>query len=276
MREVDRRAPGRDGRAHAADHAVHVLRSRCMNALLLVGTAAIGIALWAHGAISAGVVATALPLAWQIANVAGWVSWEVTGIFENIGVVQEGMQTIAVPHTRRRPARRAASSRSRAARSASSDVTFGYGRSDARAGARRPQPRRSGPASASASSAARAPASRRSSTCCCASTSSKQGRILIDGQDIARRDAGEPARGDRHGDAGHVAAASLDRGQHPLRPARARPTSRSWPRREQGAGARVHPRPARLERPHRLRRARRRARRQALRRPAPAHRASRA
>jgi ATP-binding cassette, subfamily B, multidrug efflux pump len=26
------------------------------------------------------------------------VSWEVTGIFENIGVVQEGMQTIAVPH----------------------------------------------------------------------------------------------------------------------------------------------------------------------------------
>jgi ATP-binding cassette subfamily B multidrug efflux pump len=69
-----------------------------MNAALLTGTAAIGIWLWAYGLISAGVVATALPLAWQIANVAGWVSWEVTGIFENIGVVQEGMQTIAVPH----------------------------------------------------------------------------------------------------------------------------------------------------------------------------------
>ena len=65
-----------------------------MNALLLTSTAAIGITLWAQGAVSAGVVATALPLAWQIANVAGWVSWEVTGIFENIGVVQEGMQTI--------------------------------------------------------------------------------------------------------------------------------------------------------------------------------------
>jgi len=70
-----------------------------MNALLLTGTAAIGIWLWVEGAVSAGVVATALPLAWQIANVAGWVSWEVTGIFENIGVVQEGMQTIAVPHS---------------------------------------------------------------------------------------------------------------------------------------------------------------------------------
>jgi ATP-binding cassette subfamily B multidrug efflux pump len=68
-----------------------------MNAALLTGTAAIGIWLWANGTLSAGVVATALPLAWQIANAAGWVSWEVTGIFENIGVVQEGMQTIAVP-----------------------------------------------------------------------------------------------------------------------------------------------------------------------------------
>jgi len=70
-----------------------------MNALLLVSTAAIGISLWSQGVIGAGLVATALPLAWQIANVAGWVSWEVTGIFENIGVVQEGMETIAVPLT---------------------------------------------------------------------------------------------------------------------------------------------------------------------------------
>jgi ATP-binding cassette subfamily B multidrug efflux pump len=70
-----------------------------MNALLLVSTAGIGVTLWADGQISAGLVATALPLAWQISNVAGWVSWEVTGIFENIGVVQEGMETIAVPHT---------------------------------------------------------------------------------------------------------------------------------------------------------------------------------
>jgi ATP-binding cassette, subfamily B, multidrug efflux pump len=69
-----------------------------MNAAMLASTAAIGVTLWAQGQVSAGLVATALPLAWQIVNVAGWVSWEVTGIFENIGVVQEGMETIAVPH----------------------------------------------------------------------------------------------------------------------------------------------------------------------------------
>ncbi len=100
-----------------------------MNALLLTGTAAIGIWLWAGGVVSAGVVATALPLAWQIANVAGWVSWEVTGIFENIGVVQEGMQTIAVPHsgTDRPGARELEVTRGEIR---FEDVTFSYGRRD--------------------------------------------------------------------------------------------------------------------------------------------------
>lgn len=68
-----------------------------LNALLLVSTAAIGLSLWGQGTIDAGVVATALPLAWQTVGAAGWVSWEVTSIFENIGTVQEGMQSIAVP-----------------------------------------------------------------------------------------------------------------------------------------------------------------------------------
>jgi ATP-binding cassette subfamily B multidrug efflux pump len=101
-----------------------------MNAVLLVTTAAIGIWLWAHGEFGAGVVATALPLAWQVANVSGWVSWEVTGIFENIGVVQEGMQTIAVPHSGvDRPGARALEvSRGEVH---FDGVTFGYGRRDA-------------------------------------------------------------------------------------------------------------------------------------------------
>jgi ATP-binding cassette, subfamily B, multidrug efflux pump len=102
-----------------------------MNAALLTATAAVGIWLWALGMVSAGVVATALPLAWQIANVAGWVSWEVTGIFENIGVVQEGMQTIAVPHAGvdRPGARKLEVSRGEIR---FEDVTFNYGRRDGR------------------------------------------------------------------------------------------------------------------------------------------------
>lgn len=72
---------------------------QALNALLLVSTTVIGLSLWAQGLISASQVATALPLVWQITNMAGWVSFEVAGIFENIGVVQDGMQTISVPHT---------------------------------------------------------------------------------------------------------------------------------------------------------------------------------
>jgi len=101
-----------------------------MNALLLVGTSAIGITLWAQGTVSAGVVATALPLAWQTANAAGWVSWEVTGIFESVGTVQEGMQSIAVPHSGvdRAGARPLEVSRGEIR---FENLTFGYGRRDA-------------------------------------------------------------------------------------------------------------------------------------------------
>ena len=51
-------------------------------------------------------------------RMSGWVAWQVTDIFENIGVVQEGMMTIARPLTlARQPDAR--TSWSRAARSAS-------------------------------------------------------------------------------------------------------------------------------------------------------------
>jgi len=100
-----------------------------MNAGLLVATAAIGIWLWANGAVGAGIVAAALPLAWQLSNVAGWVSWEVTAIFENVGVVQEGMQSIALPHSGidRPGARPLEVSRGEIR---FENVSFGYGRRD--------------------------------------------------------------------------------------------------------------------------------------------------
>jgi len=102
-----------------------------MNAALLTCTATVGIWLWTESMVGAGVVATALPLAWQIANVAGWVSWEVAGIFENIGVVQEGMQTIAVPHSGidRPGAKKLEVSRGEIC---FEDVCFTYGRPDAK------------------------------------------------------------------------------------------------------------------------------------------------
>ncbi len=102
-----------------------------LNAALLVGTAGVGLWLWAHGVVNAGVVATALPLAWQMTNAAGWVSWEVSSIFENVGVVQEGMQSIAVPHSGvdRPDAHPLEVSRGEVR---FESLTFGYGRKDVR------------------------------------------------------------------------------------------------------------------------------------------------
>ncbi len=75
----------------------YVLTLSIINALMIAGTAAVAVSLWVHGIIAVGVVATALPLAWQISNMSGWVADNITSIFENVGVVQDGMKSIAVP-----------------------------------------------------------------------------------------------------------------------------------------------------------------------------------
>lgn len=101
-----------------------------LNAVLLVGMAAVSIGLWARGELGVAAVATALPMAWQIANMSGWVAFNVASIFENIGVVQEAMGSLAVPPTEPDPpgARPLVVTRGaiRFER-----VRFGYGRRDA-------------------------------------------------------------------------------------------------------------------------------------------------
>ncbi len=70
----------------------------CLNACLVVATAAFAISLNVAGVVTVGTVAMALPMTWQIVNISGWVAFQITAIFENVGVVQEGMATIARPH----------------------------------------------------------------------------------------------------------------------------------------------------------------------------------
>ena len=68
-----------------------------LNATMITGTAGIAMLLWSNGSVEVGTVAMAIPLTWQIVAAAGWVAYQITAIFENIGVVQEGMMTIARP-----------------------------------------------------------------------------------------------------------------------------------------------------------------------------------
>ena len=162
-----------------------------MNATLIVTTAGVAIWQWSAGRIALGAVATAMPLAWQLTNIAGWVARSVTAIFENIGTVQDGMRSIAVP--RQMPdAPDAVPLRVTGGEIRFDHVHFDYGRlrvpdrgRRAPGGAARHRPdhragraRRPGRAVRRGQIHAGEPAA--------AFLRSGAGRILIDGQDIAR------------------------------------------------------------------------------------------
>ncbi len=66
-----------------------------LNALLLFSVAATSIWLWYLGAVTTGAIAFAIGLVLRLQGMSQWILWEVAGLFENIGVVQNGIETIA-------------------------------------------------------------------------------------------------------------------------------------------------------------------------------------
>lgn len=70
-----------------------------LNGFLVVGVVGWAIWLWMQGAASVGLVAVATSLALRLNAMSGWVMWAVTNFFRELGVVSEGMLTIAQPVT---------------------------------------------------------------------------------------------------------------------------------------------------------------------------------
>ncbi|MBN6149056.1 ABC transporter ATP-binding protein [Xanthomonas sp. AmX2] len=68
-----------------------------LNGFLIVGTCGLALWLWNQGRISVGAITLATGLVIRIHNMSGWIMWVINGIFEDIGTVQDGMQTIAQP-----------------------------------------------------------------------------------------------------------------------------------------------------------------------------------
>ncbi len=66
-----------------------------LNALNLFGVSATSLWLWSIGAVSAGAIAFAIGLVLRLKGMSHWIMWEVSGLFENIGVVQDGVETIS-------------------------------------------------------------------------------------------------------------------------------------------------------------------------------------
>jgi ATP-binding cassette, subfamily B, multidrug efflux pump len=68
-----------------------------LNALLIAGSGAMALVLWRYGMVEVGAIAMVLPLTLQLTNMSRQIALRITEIFEDLGVVQEGMLTIAQP-----------------------------------------------------------------------------------------------------------------------------------------------------------------------------------
>ena len=71
---------------------LYVLNSLC---LFIIG--GLGIWLWLGEAISVGAVAVAIGLVLRLWGMSQWIMWELTALFENIGTVQDGINSISLP-----------------------------------------------------------------------------------------------------------------------------------------------------------------------------------
>mgnify|MGYP002075765438 FL=1 len=68
-----------------------------INSLLLAAVAGIAIYAWLGDLISLGAIAVAIALVMRIRAMSQWILWETANLFENIGTVVDGMNTIAQP-----------------------------------------------------------------------------------------------------------------------------------------------------------------------------------
>ncbi|CAN7190407.1 ABC transporter ATP-binding protein [Devosia sp. LjRoot3] len=67
------------------------------NALLLFAVGATGIWLWMQGVMSPGALAVSLGLVMRFQGMSQWVMWEMSSLFENIGTVKDGINSISLP-----------------------------------------------------------------------------------------------------------------------------------------------------------------------------------
>lgn len=66
-----------------------------LNCLLLFSVGTVGLLLWQKHLVMVGAVASAAGLALRLNGMSQWLMWEMSALFENLGIVGDGMRTIA-------------------------------------------------------------------------------------------------------------------------------------------------------------------------------------
>ncbi len=64
---------------------------------LILGMAGTSLWLWGQGQVGAGAVAAATAMALRLQGMSHWIMWETTGLFESVGTVQDGINTLSRP-----------------------------------------------------------------------------------------------------------------------------------------------------------------------------------
>lgn len=68
-----------------------------LNGLLILGVVGWALYLWTTGSATVGIVAAATALTLRLNAMTGWIMWAISSFFQQLGVVDEGLETIAQP-----------------------------------------------------------------------------------------------------------------------------------------------------------------------------------
>ena len=69
-----------------------------LSMLLILATGGVALWLWSHGEVGVGAVAAATAMALRLNGMSHWVMWEMASLFEQVGTVQDGINTLSRPH----------------------------------------------------------------------------------------------------------------------------------------------------------------------------------
>ena len=67
-----------------------------LNMLLIFSVGVLGVYLWIAAAINPGAIAIAMAIAIRLTGMSHWIMWEISQLFENIGTVQDGINTLSI------------------------------------------------------------------------------------------------------------------------------------------------------------------------------------
>ncbi|QRX81339.1 ABC transporter ATP-binding protein [Glaciimonas sp. PAMC28666] len=70
-----------------------------LSMLLIISTAGMVLWLWTQGQVGIGAVAAATAMALRLSGISHWVMWEMASLFEQVGTVQDGINTLSRAHT---------------------------------------------------------------------------------------------------------------------------------------------------------------------------------